>query len=225
MPGQSYVVRDDYYSVTSYQSEPPLVGYAKYTTEVFLSNPYTLAQLDSDTDALINAYWIPASIPIRRAARSRSYENDSLGGLDLAAIYQGFTQELLPAIAQYYPPRGPFVAMPTPPFGRRLIAPFNIPTLGAAAGYVYAPSPFGEPIIAPYDKPGAYMKFVSCIQMAGDYCQKNYYVDWKQNPISQNCQSGQGGCGAAFRVNPPPIIVGEDAYTMIVPNCQCAIIK
>src|ERR1700722_18252850 len=37
VPGQSYVVRDDYYSVTSYQSEPPLVGYAKYTTELFLS--------------------------------------------------------------------------------------------------------------------------------------------------------------------------------------------
>ena len=195
-------------------------GFAKGTIEVFLSNPYTLNQLNADTDALLNAI-DPASIPFGQGQVS-IYENDSLGGSDLGTIYQGFTQQLLPSIAQYYPPRGPFVPMPAPPFGRQLNAPFNIPTLGAAAGYVYAPSPFGEPILAPIDKPGAYMKFISYIQMAGNYCQKSFYIDWNQKPISQSCQSGQGGCGGAFRVNPPRIIAGQDAYTMIVPNCQCA---
>ena len=69
---------------------------------------------------------------------------------------------------------------------------------------------------------GAYMKFVGLVQMAGNYCKKNYYIDWNQNPMSQSCQSGQGGCGSGFRVNPAPIIVGQDAYTIVVPNCQCA---
>ena len=202
------VVTDNYYSLTRFQDEPPLVGQAKYITEVFLSNQYTLDQLDADTNALINAI-NPDTIAWGNGV-ANWYVNNALGGADLGTIYSGFDQLLLPAVAQIpYPPRGP--APPTS---------FNVPELGAAAAYTYAPSPFGEPIIAPYDKAGAYMKLVGFIQMAGNYCKKNYYIDWDQNLISQNCQSGQGGCGGAFRVNPPPIIVGQDAYTMIVPNCQ-----
>lgn len=204
------VVADNYYSITAYQSEPPLVGQAKYITEVFLSNQYTLDQLDAGTNALINAI-NPDTIPWG-GGLATWYVNNALGGPDLGTIYAGFDQQLLPGITRIpYPPRGP--APPTS---------FTVPELGAAAAYTYAPSPFGEPIIAPYDKAGAYMKLVGFVQMAGNYCKKNYYVDWNQHPISQTCQSGSGGCNAAFRVDPPPIIVGQDAYTMIVPNCRCA---
>jgi hypothetical protein len=200
---------DTSYTITHYFSEPPLNGLAKNITEVTLSNQYTLAQLDADTDALINVI-DPNTIPWG-GGLATWHVNNALGGPDLGTIYAGVDQQLLPASTQIpFPPRGP--APPTS---------FTVPQLGAAAAYTYAPSPFGEPVIAPYDKPGAYMKLVGFIQMAGNYCKKNFYIDWEQKPISQSCQSGQGWCGAAFRVNPPPIIVGQDAYTMIVPDCQC----
>lgn len=224
----NWAVTDNQYSATRYSDEPPLNGLAKFITEVTLSNPYTLGQLDADTNALFNAV-DPASINYGQG-QVVIYENDSIGGLDLGSVYQGFTQELLPSIAQYAPPRGPFV-----PSGlfvisgesgttgiMKLPAPFAVPTLGAAAGYVYAPSPFGEPILAPFDKPGAYMKFVSYIKMAGNYCKKSFYIDWNQIQQSQTCQSGTGTCSETpFLISPPPIVTGRSAYTLLVPNCTC----
>ncbi len=213
-------MRDDYYSVTSYQSEPPLVGYTKYTTEVFLSNPYTLGQLDADTDALLNAI-DPASIPFGEG-QVTIYENDSLGGLDLAAIYQGFTQELLPAIAQYYPPRGPFVAMRTPPAWPGSYRSIQHPHTRRGRWLCFR----AEPVRENRSSRPMTNRARTIIQRLHSDGRELY-----QNGIGRGLEAGirfhrivnpaRGGCGMRFRVNPPPIIVGQDAYTMIVANCQC----
>jgi hypothetical protein len=207
------VTGDTYFSGTHYEQRAPLIGLFKTTNEVFLSNQYTLEELDSDADALISNI-DPNSIAWGSGMANWFAE-------DYASIYMGFDQLLLPRIAEYVADRGP-----TPPVSFEALPQSSLDAgtsdPGAMAGYVYAPSPFGEPILAQLDRPGAYMKFVAYVGLAGNYCQKQFYIDWSQNLIGQECVSGAGGCsGGGFLVKPPPIVVGQSAYTLIVPNCRC----
>lgn len=61
----------------SYQSQPPLIGFATYTKTTILSNEYTLPQLDADADALC-AGVNPLTIPLNYIV-AVGYPGDQLG--------------------------------------------------------------------------------------------------------------------------------------------------
>jgi hypothetical protein len=103
-----------------------------------------------------------------------------------------------------------------------------VANLLAAAWYEYLPSAQIYPLagiignINLYDGPGFLMKLVGYIQLAGNYCEKTFYLDLTPAPVGNpTCVSGQGGCGAPITVLPPPQIPGQNAYKLIIPNCQC----
>ena len=99
---------------------------------------------------------------------------------------------------------------------------FTIAALKAAAWYTYLPSGAGSLITPNYDAPGWYAKLAGFFRMAGKYCERTQYVDYAANAVGQPvCVSGRGSCGAVFKVTPPPIVVGQNGYKLIVPGCEC----
>lgn len=168
-------------------------------TEVTLSQPYDLATLDADADALIGSVSV-AKMPWNTIQVVSANEVSApLGSYSPT----GDLTLLLPPQVTY---RGIFAGGPVP-----------VPQLNAAAWYVYAPG-F---VSAENWFPNGYAKLIGYIAMAGNYCQKTYVIDYNQNLLLEKCLSGTGSCATPFKVIPPPLVPGEDAYVLIIPNCQC----
>jgi hypothetical protein len=191
--GPGNLVRDDFYSnLTTFSSGQTNI--VEYT----LSNPYTQAMLDADIDALLNAVNPDTLSPFKLYSTAYDFNVDKPDTPITAVL-----EDHLPAAALYLPS------------GVNAFAPWDVPELRAGSWYLYLPD--GEP-----DAPNHYLKLLGFLQLAGDYCAKTFYVDASANPIgSPTCLSGHGVCGSHFKVNPPPFVPGQNAYTLIVPNCQC----
>jgi hypothetical protein len=202
-----WIVRDDYYSHTFVTVHDAFHNFTiTILIEVFLSNPYTLAQLDADTDALINSI-NPDTLPWGTVTPIWYPDTEfgaAFGGL--ATHWAEFAlQNFIPAPYQltlgFDPVTVPFVS---------------------AAGYAYAFNPFRlDPLVD--GSPEGYTKWVGFIKLAGKYCRKTFLIDYNQRPIGNpTCQSGLGSCATYFKIIPPPLTLGQNAYVLIQPNCQCA---
>jgi hypothetical protein len=175
-------------------------GYFVIITTVTLSNPYTLTQLDTDTNALLSSVSI-LNMPWNTLIVVPSADQ----GLPLGPYSpNGDLTQLLPPQVTYNLTGAP--------------GPIAVPNLNAAAWCIYAPGSVSSQNFFP----NGYSKLIGYIAMAGNYCQKTYYLDYNLNLLNQNCVSGIGSCAAPFKVTPPPITPGTDAYVLIVPNCQCS---
>lgn len=169
-------------------------------TEVTLSDPYDLATLDADTDALLNSVSI-ASMPWNTIQTVRADEvSFTLGP---------------------YTPTGDLTVLLPPQVTYANIysgSPAPAPQLNAAAWSVYAPG-------FVFDDnwyPNGYSKLIGHIAMAGNYCQKIFTIDYNQNLLNEQCVSGTGSCSSAFKVSSPiEITPGQNSYVLIQPNCQC----
>lgn len=169
------------------------------TTEITLSNEYTFVMLDADTNALLSSVSV-ASMP--------------WNSLVVAAY-----PEISIPLGPYTPTADLFSLLPPQVVYPGITAPGpnNIPQLNAAAWAIWAPGTVAEQNWFP----NGYSKLISYIAMTGNYCQKNVFLDYEQNILDQTCQSGIGSCANPFKIIPPPIFPGENAYVMLVPNCQC----
>jgi hypothetical protein len=100
----------------------------------------------------------------------------------------------------------------------------DVPDLRAASWYVFEPSNitgFFTPNIGGGFL-GYFLKLVGWFALQGNYCEKTFYVDPAAAPVgTPGCVSGSGGCSGSIRIDPPPYMAGENAYKLIVPNCQC----
>ncbi|MDB6064955.1 MAG: hypothetical protein JWR26_1163 [Pedosphaera sp.] len=207
---QDWIVRDDYFR--NMASSDNGVDQYSTLTEVTLSQPYPASELEADADALINAI-DPASLDWS-TLKTVSYPGDQGAAVGYNPQAFGFLPESI-----FYGILGS-ATFPPP------VLP--IEALRAAAWYNYMPSGQVYPVqdivvnIPGYDRPGWYMKLVGFIQMAGNYCEKSYYVDLQPAAVGiPTCVSGQGGCGAPFKLVPPPLVSGQNGYKVIVPNCRC----
>jgi hypothetical protein len=175
------------------------------TTDWALSNEYTVGQLEADVDAQI-----------------AGFNPDSLGWFKL-------TSNVSPDVD--YPPfpdgdvldrRLPTNVVYAPLPALQVL---DVAELRAASWYVFEPSDitgFFTPNIGGGFL-GYFLKLVGWFGMNGKYCEKTFYVDPAAEPVGTvGCVSGQAGCGASFRVDPPPFVEGKNGYKLIVPNCQCA---
>ncbi len=185
-------------------------------TEVTLSNPYTLGQLDADTDALIDAI-DPTTLPwgtVTPVWYPDIESGDPFGGIgaaQAASVLDQFIPNTPPGVG-VLPSRiaPPSVFAQSP-------APFT-----SAAGYAYAPNPAGT--VPTWDVPAGYAKWVGFVKMAGKYCRRTFLIDLNLQPVgTPQCISGRGSCAVAFRVNPPvpAPVIGQNAYVIVTPNCQC----
>lgn len=212
----AWIVRDDYFSNT--ETGPIDFGQVTIRKEVFLSQPYTLAALDADTDALIDAI-NPDDLPWGTVTPA-SY--DGFGGVatDNASFnleqygHTVFNAALTPPQQHFFPP---IVFQQAPD----LFEFQTEPRFDSAAGYVYLPN--GLPTAENgFDIPCGYAKWVSWVRMAGKYCLKTYYYDYAQKTIRSDCVTGRGSCASSFKVAPPPVpVIGQNAYTVLTPNGQC----
>jgi hypothetical protein len=162
------------------------------TVEGQLSTPYTLSQLEADASALIHAI-DPATVP-------------------------EFT--LMFTTGGGVPTADPTTALPAQYMYGSIYGqnPLPIPILKAAT---WSSLIFG--LVGPLNwQPNVYMKAIGYFAMAGKYCQQTYLVDYNDNPINNTCFSGNGTCGNQFQVTPPPLVLGQNAYVLITPNCQCS---
>ena len=175
-------------------------GYFVITTTVTLSNPYDFATLDADTNALLSSVSL-ASMPWNSLVVAQGQDvTVPLGNYDP----DGNLMDLLPAQVTY-----PGIIVP---------GPNTINSLNAAAWAIWAPG-----LVSSQNYfPNGYSKLIGYIAMAGNYCQKTYFIDLNQSPTNQTCQSGIGSCASPFKVTPPPISPGaNNAYVLVIPNCQC----
>ena len=164
--------------------------------ESTLDQPYELTTLNADADNLI-ATIDPAGIPWGNLV-----EVDLGVPIELSIGGVNEMMSFLPLPYQF------------------LLASAPVASLGAAAAYIFFPGTISN---IGLNFQGCLIKLVGFIKMAGNYCQKTYYIDFNQNVLSHLCLSGKGSCAApGFRVNPPPVIDGQNAYVLIVPNCQCS---
>ncbi|HZV36156.1 MAG TPA: hypothetical protein VFB72_16385 [Verrucomicrobiae bacterium] len=182
-------------------------GYNYVTTQVDLSNPYDFGTLDADLNALLSSVSI-ASMPWNSLI--------IVPGPDAAQPIGPYTpnadlmNDLLPATDAATGRSVTYTGVIAP-------GPNTIPNLNAAAWAIFAPGLVSSQNFFP----NGYQKLIGYIAMAGNYCQRNFFIDYNQNLLNQNCVSGSGACNAPFKVTPPPITPGENAYVLIVPNCQC----
>ena len=176
--------------------EPPLLGNVVTTIVTTLSNEYTVGQLEADVDALI-AGVNPDSQPWNTF--------QYVGSANPFGPYtpNSDPRSMLPGeVNYYYLPRG------------GISSPENF---SAAAWSVFAPGfVFGDNW---FENGG--MKMIGYVAMAGNYCEKTFLIDNNQNLLDENCESGAGSCSATFEVTAPPLTPGQNAYVVIVPNCQC----
>jgi hypothetical protein len=211
-PGQDWTISDNRFQTTAVILDNG-VDYKTTTTTVQLSQPYDLTALEADADAFLNAI-DPANLAWSTLT--------TVGRADDFGAAVGYNPEA-------------FGFMPEPVFyGILGSAPYLPPVLPidalrAAAWNLYLPSAQAYPVqdivvnIPGYDAPGWYMKLIGYIQMAGNYCEKSYYLDLHPgDPASPpTCISGTGGCRDPFKVIPPPLIYNQPGYKLIIPNCQC----
>lgn len=178
-------------------------GYFIYTTTVALSDPYTFAMVQADTDALLASVSI-ASMPWNTLMLAQGSDQT----VPLGQYFDGFGLQdaLLPSQVIYSGLSNPGPTEIDPP-------------MKAAAWAIYAPGAVSDQNYFP----NGYSKLISYVMMAGNYCQKNYWLDFNLNVVNQQCISGNGACGQPFKVVPPAIPDGftQNAYTLIIPNCQC----
>jgi hypothetical protein len=168
--------------------------------QVTYSNQYTMGQLESDADSLIDGF-DPSSVP-NQTITALAYPTD---GNPTAGCF-----------ATFFPPgRYAYPQLGHSTFG----TPMPAPTLGAAAIAGYAPA---NQFLQSFGTAG-FGKIVGYLAMAGDYCLKTYTVDAGGQFIgSPTCLSGRGSCSSWFRVAPPaPYATGRNTYVVAVPNCQC----
>jgi hypothetical protein len=199
---------------------PPLLGAAVTTIQVELSNQYTLEQLDADATQLLNAVDTDA-MPWSSLVFAAYNEFQTVVGPSTPA---GFLNGLLPDFAEYDE-----VAGPGPIQGESTIL-YNT---GSDAAVAFGPIPYAAIKSAAFAVyalgyvgatswfPNGCIKLKSVIAMAGNYCEKTFAIDDDLNGLGQTCQSGQGQCSAPFNVNPGPLSLSQNSYTLIVPNCQC----
>ena len=211
----AWVIADDHYIHTDTGPLNPDGSQIVAVTEVTLSNQYTIAQLDADTDALIDAV-DPDSLPWGTVTPvwypDTENSSDLFGGIataQAASVLDFFIPGIPPSVG-VLPSRiaPPSVFAQSP-------APFT-----SAAGYAYAPNPNGtDPA---WDVPAGYAKWVGFVRMAGKFCRRTFLVDYNVQPVGQpRCVSGKGGCATAFEVRPPALVLGMNAYVIVTPNCQC----
>ena len=186
-------ITDTHFRLVTRETFPTLTGAVVNTVEVQLSNQYTLPMVDADANDLISAVSV-ASMPwntLQTNAYSEVVVPTPLEGSFPPAADQDY----------HFFPGGPI----------------PIPQLKAAALAAYAPGGVG-----PYDWfPNSYLKMIGYVAMAGNYCQKTFIIDYHQTVLDEQCQSGTGSCASTFKVTPPAITPGRNAYVLIVPNCQC----
>ena len=169
-------------------------------TEVTLSNPYDLAILDADADALLASVSV-AAMPWNTIQVVRA--NEVSFPLGPYAPSGDLTQLL--------PPQVTYANIYTG-------APVPAPQLNAAAWTIYAPGY----VFDDNWNPNGYAKLIGYVAMAGNNCQKTFRIDYSQKLLSENCVTGIGSCSSPFKVCPPTLIVpGQNAYVIIQPNCQC----
>ncbi len=186
-PGSEWTISETEYTHTV---TDPIYG-TKIIVDVTLSNQYTLAQLDGDCQALINAI-DPATV-----------DWFTLVHTDGGNPGPGDPTTLLPAQYMYGSIFGP--------------TPYPIPTLGAAAWEALL---FGN-VGGGNFQSNAYTKAIGYFAMAGNYCEKTFNIDDSCNLLASGCVSGVGNCASEFLVTPPPINDQTNAYVLIQPNCAC----
>jgi hypothetical protein len=174
-------------------------GYFVIQTEITLSNSYDLATLDADANALLSSVSV-AQMPWNTLQVAVGSDE----GLPIGPYTPvGDLTALLPPQTIYDLSGAP--------------GPIAVPQLHAAAWYVYAPGLVSSQNFFP----NGYSKLIGYIAMAGNYCQKNFFIDYDQNVLDQTCQNGVGSCSNPFKITPPPLVVGRDTYVLVMPNCRC----
>ena len=197
--GANWTIADDHFSQMTQPNFPGTsIPQPQGRTEVTLSNLYTEAQLSADVDAL--AAGVNPDTIAWFTGMFVANPLDYLAPFPIAIPH--FDANLISGTI------GPGNTLP----------PFAVPALDAAAAYAYIPR------IGGFNSSGLLAKLFGWFQLAGNYCLKSYYVDANTGqPIGiPGCQSGQGACGSAFKVSPPPVVPDENGYVLMkVLNCVC----
>jgi hypothetical protein len=162
-------------------------------TEVQLSDPYELTALESDADQII------ASLNLADQPWNTWQSGGDLTSIAAQPIENNAIPEQFRNAAQDNS------------------GPAAMTQLNSAAWYAYA---LGL-VTASFWQPNGYMKTIGHVAMAGNYCRKTFVFDPSFNVLNQNCLSGIGSCASTFIVTPPPLVAGQNAVVLIVPNCQC----
>jgi hypothetical protein len=164
-------------------------------TEVTLSNPYGLDQLNADLDALIAGVDV-ASVPWNTLTKN-------------AAADIGST---LTDVNVLIPPEWTYLGYLNGP--RTFTT--AVPLLAAAY------SAFEPGLVSAGDWfANSSVKVVGYISMAGNYCLNTFTLDDELNVLDETCQSGIGACSASSKITPPPVNPETNAYILFTPNCQC----
>lgn len=169
-------------------------------TQVTLSNQYDLATLDADADNLLGQISV-ANMPW---GTLQFNSDNGVSVADGPFSPDGNLFDDLPPQVGY----GGFF----------LGGPIQVP-LNAVAAYVYVPGFVTSTTVFP----NGYLKLIGYVAMAGSYCLKTTILDWNMNVLNTKCQSGTGSCASASKITPPPLTVGQNAYTLFEPNCQCGV--
>lgn len=205
-------------STVSYQGDtqktaiagPTEIGSSYWETQTWvttLSNPYTIAQLEGDVDALLGQV-DPDLLAIQTlTVIAYAADNVPLGGSQAARLIPGGYA----AISAGNVPFNPIPLTGSP-------ASVSQPTLGPAAFSAYNPNLF----LPDFGNAGM-CKMVGWLAMAGDYCLKTFTVSQSGTPVGQPlCVNGRGTCSNWFKVTPPsPLVPGQETYVVAVPNSQC----
>jgi hypothetical protein len=162
-------------------------------TEVQLSQPYETADLEQDADAILAGMNVAAQPWDTWQSAGDLYPRELV---DMADALPGQVRNA----------------------SQETSGPFDMEVFNSAAWYTYV---LGE--VSGEDwQPNGYMKTIGHVAMAGNYCQKTFFVDANGDVLDQNCVSGVGSCKNPFIVQPPGLVPGKNAYVLIVPNCVCS---